>query len=76
MTTNTAKAAPAVGPSAWVKQVRDLAPGQVPFLLQLAVEAYEGGVSPEQFVAAMPELPPHQYRDWVACIRQQPLLPS
>jgi hypothetical protein len=68
MTTNTA--APAIGPSAWVKQVRDLAPGQVPFLLQLAVEAYECGVSPEQFVDALPELPAHEYRDWVASINQ------
>ena len=68
MTTNTA--APAIEPSAWVKQVRDLAPGQVPFLLQLAVEAYERGISPEQFVAAMPELPPHEYRDCVASIHQ------
>ena len=69
MTTNTAaKPATTLGPSAWVSQVRGLAPGQIPFLLQVAVEAFENGLTPQQFVDALPTLNPDKIRmaNWVA----------
>ena len=69
MTTNTAaKPATTLGPSAWVSQVRGLAPGQIPFLLQVSVEAFENGLTPQQFVEALPTLHPDTIwmANWVA----------
>lgn len=66
MTAATAvKAAPAIALKDWVENVRALAPeARVPYIVQIMAEAYDAGLTPQQFVDALPkyELP---YTHWV-----------
>ena len=66
MSANTAvKAAPAIPLKDWVENVRTLAPeARVPYIIQIMAEAYDAGLTPQQFVDALPkyELP---YAHWV-----------
>jgi hypothetical protein len=72
MTANTAaKPAPASGLKDWVENVRTLAPeARIPYIVQVMAEAYEAGVTPQQFVDALPKfkLP---YANWIACIKRK-----
>jgi hypothetical protein len=56
MTNTTAKPAPVLGLKDWVENVRTLAPeARVPYIVQIMAEAYEAGVTPQQFVDALPK---------------------
>ena len=74
MTTNmTTKSAPALGVEAWFEKVRELAPeARIPFVAVVMASAFERGLTPEAFVAALPELPTHKNWNWVAKHSLQP----
>ncbi|MGB8612165.1 MAG: hypothetical protein WCD60_11070, partial [Pseudolabrys sp.] len=60
------RAVPAIGLKDWVENVRTLAPGaRIPFVVQIMAEAYEAGLTPQQFADTLPKLSP--YTNWVAC---------
>jgi hypothetical protein len=49
----------------WVEKVRALAPeARVPYIVQIMAEAYEAGLTPQQFVDALPKFKP-PFTRWV-----------
>jgi hypothetical protein len=64
------KAAPAIGLKDWIENVRTLAPeARIPYIVQIMAEAYEAGLTPQQFVDALANMRPYTNR--VACIKRK-----
>jgi hypothetical protein len=71
MNINTAvKSAPVLGLKDWVENVLTLAPeARIPYIVQIMAEAYESGLTPQEFVDALPDQP-LRMTNWVACIKE------
>jgi hypothetical protein len=65
--TMATQSARAIGLKTWLGKVRTLAPeARIPYITIILAEAYEAGISPQQFVEALP--PPHSDTNWMALI--------
>jgi len=61
-----------MGAAAWFEEVRTLAPdARIPYIVTVMAEAFEAGLTPQQFVAALAN--PHPDSNWVMCLKPKHL---